>query len=861
MALTAVDEDLRIRALTELRGVGVPVASTLLHFAFPERSPIFGLRALESLGHPHPSERELPIGAFSWGLLANGPKVGEDQRMRIDRYTTRGRFELEASLDPAPLMVFFGRNDSGKTSLLRCFRELLRVLGGDLEEQEWHGELIVELEGLGLSDHPDEVMFRQLVQYACVWFDVARPAEVSLARALRELVLSESLDPAAYSVGRSWEPEIVVELPLEPLPSGQILSRLEEGLMQFMRDAVGDSFGGIGSAWQALVGACLSSRRFLLAEGYAEWLCPDPAGLTEELREHAAMLLRHSEGAAALEGFNFWPSFGEAPTSEFASWVEAVAEGNASSPPARYALLELQVDRLLLGAWDVVQIGDDPEAFAELEERVEAFIGDMLRSSGNVGSITDPWLEAGRGSWFRVSPLVDAVAEDVSRRATALAPAFVRDLYDIVVEPIPPADWSASDGQRVAVRLSRGGGRDDRFPLSSVGQGIGLWASYSLIETMRRIREERLRATATTEGPEQLGADLGEGDMPLAEDGRPASSGDELEPDTSEADGLTTHELLDMVWPSLDPNRRQTIYLFDEPETHLHPLAQEQVAAWIADEVRSASAIALVATHAPPFLRMATEQADYVWMRRDPDGINRPHPVTRDLLGAIEMNAAEMGFASAAEALSLARGWLVVEGTHDQEVVEHFFGDELRRARVGVLPLRGAREARSLLELEFLCRLGHPLFLLLDSVREAWITGPSTGLVPSQEEKLVTALRRQWNDPNVPLDVLSFEWPDIICALPQPCVRAMLDELYPGRSKLFPGWAELVRRYRETEQQGGFKRLVLQQLQLPNDPDVFVRDVLERCPEQTPAEASLHRSITRMLAVLSTPQPSQLQDE
>ncbi len=40
----------RIEALLELEGVGVPTASTLLHFAFPDDYPILDIRALESLG-------------------------------------------------------------------------------------------------------------------------------------------------------------------------------------------------------------------------------------------------------------------------------------------------------------------------------------------------------------------------------------------------------------------------------------------------------------------------------------------------------------------------------------------------------------------------------------------------------------------------------------------------------------------------------------------------------------------------------------------------------------------------------------------------------------------------------------------
>ena len=49
-ALAATDEASRIAALLELEGVGVPTASTLLYFAFPDDYPILDVRALESLG-------------------------------------------------------------------------------------------------------------------------------------------------------------------------------------------------------------------------------------------------------------------------------------------------------------------------------------------------------------------------------------------------------------------------------------------------------------------------------------------------------------------------------------------------------------------------------------------------------------------------------------------------------------------------------------------------------------------------------------------------------------------------------------------------------------------------------------------
>jgi hypothetical protein len=49
-ALSAAEEETRISALLELAGVGVPTASTLLYFVFPDDYPILDVRALESLG-------------------------------------------------------------------------------------------------------------------------------------------------------------------------------------------------------------------------------------------------------------------------------------------------------------------------------------------------------------------------------------------------------------------------------------------------------------------------------------------------------------------------------------------------------------------------------------------------------------------------------------------------------------------------------------------------------------------------------------------------------------------------------------------------------------------------------------------
>ena len=49
LAFAARRDDLKLRLLMLLDGVGVPVASTILHFAFPNKYPIMDVRAVGTL--------------------------------------------------------------------------------------------------------------------------------------------------------------------------------------------------------------------------------------------------------------------------------------------------------------------------------------------------------------------------------------------------------------------------------------------------------------------------------------------------------------------------------------------------------------------------------------------------------------------------------------------------------------------------------------------------------------------------------------------------------------------------------------------------------------------------------------------
>lgn len=54
LSFSAKNERVRIGTLLILSGVSYPLASTILHFAFPERYPILDFRALWSLGKRQP---------------------------------------------------------------------------------------------------------------------------------------------------------------------------------------------------------------------------------------------------------------------------------------------------------------------------------------------------------------------------------------------------------------------------------------------------------------------------------------------------------------------------------------------------------------------------------------------------------------------------------------------------------------------------------------------------------------------------------------------------------------------------------------------------------------------------------------
>ena len=81
LAFAARRDDLRLRILTLLKGVGVPVASTILHFAFPDEYPIMDVRAVTTLTQLGLWTRPVQFSVADWQVYTD---LMRDHAKRLD---------------------------------------------------------------------------------------------------------------------------------------------------------------------------------------------------------------------------------------------------------------------------------------------------------------------------------------------------------------------------------------------------------------------------------------------------------------------------------------------------------------------------------------------------------------------------------------------------------------------------------------------------------------------------------------------------------------------------------------------------------------------------------------------------------
>jgi energy-coupling factor transporter ATP-binding protein EcfA2 len=414
------------------------------------------------------------------------------------------------------------------------------------------------------------------------------------------------------------------------------------------------------------------------------------------------------------------------------------------------------------------------------------------------GSLDAAWLVQFRDRWFDSTGRIDDVVVDaaaaISRKANDLAPSFLAREYAIEVQPLSPVWWEAAGGNRLRIALVPRSSGDEMpafrpddpprgYEVAAVGAGLQPWALFAIHEALRL-----------------AGTDP---DAPL-------------------------------------------IYFFDEPERHLHPLAQREAAEFITRIAREGGNV-VVATHSPTFLGTRMPNGEYVRVRRE-YGVTRADVIDPQVLAAVDSYAISLGL-SPADLLQLTRAALLVEGRQDRIVIEGLFGRELAERFVRILPLEGSDNSLAVLDAELLRQISVPLFLILDGTSQQQLDALRAGRLrredfayAGKEVRKVATLTVALKGSDLTLTPIPFPLPDVIWAFPEEAMRLA--------SEHFTSWDAITAAFRRVREPMNPKTFLGELLQRRVDTN-FVREVVAVCQERAlPPRPALTAAITSVLTAV-----------
>lgn len=216
---------------------------------------------------------------------------------------------------------------------------------------------------------------------------------------------------------------------------------------------------------------------------------------------------------------------------------------------------------------------------------------------------------------------------------------------------------------------------------------------------------------------------------------------------------------------------------------------------------------------------------------RESDGVTRALDISDNVFDSLEKMSVLAGLSGRAEALQTLRCVGLVEGSHDERVLQHFYGGELARNRILVVPVRGALNVNAIVDAPWLSRLEVPLVILFDEVDASIVEGSRRPSGRNVAARAVWDFRRHWQGPRPRPYVASFGLADIFRALPEDCVQRAIERA--GGS--FPGWGDIDAAFKRAEP-AGFKT-ILKRSKLPSDTDLdrLLDSILETCRKKPDA--------------------------
>lgn len=422
------------------------------------------------------------------------------------------------------------------------------------------------------------------------------------------------------------------------------------------------------------------------------------------------------------------------------------------------------------------------------------------------------WLEDS-GEWTRVKPSLVSTVSVIERVANQKCPSFIAEQGRIKLGIRSTTQWGrVATRTEITFKFNRTDGDEEsaswggpigvvgasyryfgpgEISLAGLGAGIGRWVATVV----------RLAIDACADGEVEVRGDR----------------------DSDE------HVLF-------SASSRPRVLLIDEPEQHLHPYAQQDIAEWAFEQSTKNHAV-VVATHSPAFFRFAPEGVNLCQVSRIGSWTNvMPLPAVHG--SDVIRRARELGFVLglAEDALAqLTRAVVVVEGEWDRVMLHYFYGNEIAERRLLVVPLQGSNELGALADAAVIPALGLPVIALLDEVRaNSWEDLARLGGKLTKTERTLRDLAAALHDR---LDIVRYEDPDVICALPEEAVRSA----YPTAK--FPGWVTMLAEWEIAVEAGDtdlpFKKWALKSMELPSrqrQPTIFFRAVLEKSEGTLPGE-------------------------
>ncbi len=297
---------------------------------------------------------------------------------------------------------------------------------------------------------------------------------------------------------------------------------------------------------------------------------------------------------------------------------------------------------------------------------------------------------------------------------------------------------------------------------------------------------------------------------------------------------------------------RHTLLLVDEPELHLHVDALTDVRNWFSNHLWETGVSAVVATHSPSFLDYRPSEARIAMV----ENLGHSHSMVEDITDNVGFWLSEHGEALGTEtidAVLLKRGFLLVEGPHDEIVIKHFYANQLARHRIGIIAMWGFINTLDLTESRYLRYAGRPIAMLLDNVPE--YGGDRHRTV---EERNLERFRGEFKEASIPFEGVGHGALDIMFTLPEEAVRRHLASL--GIEDTFKGgWKAIQQEIRPKATNGPAKKKLAQELLglEPSDfglgPGNFIHPVLKACTEDDRPTSTLERAMEKVFGFFQQP--------